>query len=818
MESHMYDNSVPLRFYQGDENGVVIEKGDYDTSIFRNQYALALKLIDELASRKDDDKEAARPNIIAFCGSRGEGKTSCMKTVQEIAENANPEVIKSLIGRDPTINFKKIEFLKMIEPAFFDNEHNILELVVGQLFQNFKECERQRKREGRNDESKQREVLRLFNMVKKCATLLETGQTNLYDSIEELDELAASMTLRDCIDDLLSDYLEYSEHDTLAIVIDDMDYNWHEAYDMTKLMSKYLCGKKCLIMVSVSIRQLVEVTKTSFLNDLQHQDDSIKFDIIAAKYINKLIPLHFRVEMPKILDLSNRKLEIKRHDLPDDEGILKYDSVKQAVVQLIFQKTRYLYYNSILNVSLIVPDDLRSLRHLLGLLLSMEDYNKSSEDEKVKNRNLENKRIFQSYLYNTWSQQLCKDDQSFAQKLAYNDQSTVNKMVVQYLKKKVDVGTAETSYYKEILSSANYAYNISIGDVFYVLNYIERNAVDRESKLLVFFLKSFYSIMMYTYYDMISVNMDTLHPKKKADDTQIYKFDSWFYTTNYMQGIVNGSYFTYQPKEILRTTILGEEVPSDLLCMDGEQFNKYLIELKTDKTKYDSNQTGFDKRDFEKRFRMAELFMLFINRRTYSEGMAEAVIERERPNPYFVESFGTDVTHYVFDILAPYVNLINVKFTYDRYSELFEGMYEYARNHNWSLLRKLMIKATDRQEPEGENELDFQEKRLASDAILRNAEIMTMIKERLESMDNVILTGDDCTKLIASFYKKMLEDLDVKTYEMVNGNPKKIEYKFLDVIAEELIDNDDAKFKELLMSYTEKTIKEKRTQQGPIQE
>ena len=79
----MYDNSVPLRFYQGDENGVVIEKGNYDTSIFRNQYAQALKLINELASRKDEGHDASRPNIIAFCGNRGEGKTSCMMTVLE---------------------------------------------------------------------------------------------------------------------------------------------------------------------------------------------------------------------------------------------------------------------------------------------------------------------------------------------------------------------------------------------------------------------------------------------------------------------------------------------------------------------------------------------------------------------------------------------------------------------------------------------------------------------------------------------------------------------------------------------------------------
>ena len=120
---------------------------------------------------------------------------------------------------------------------------------------------------------------------------------------------------------------------------------------------------------------------------------------------------------------------------------------------------------------------------------------------------------------------------------------------------------------------------------------------------------------------------------------------------------------------------------------------------------------------------------------------------------------------------------------------------------------------TDRQVPDGENELDFQEKRLASDAILRNAEIMTMIKERLESMDNVNLNGDDETTLIASFYKKVLENLDVRTYEIIEGKPKKIEYKFLDVIAEELLESDGAKFKELMMSYEVRKQKARKAQQ-----
>ena len=72
MESRLLSYKEPIKFYKGDENGVVIEKSGYDKSIFRNQYAQALELIDELADREVKDNEVAPNNIIAFSGDRGD--------------------------------------------------------------------------------------------------------------------------------------------------------------------------------------------------------------------------------------------------------------------------------------------------------------------------------------------------------------------------------------------------------------------------------------------------------------------------------------------------------------------------------------------------------------------------------------------------------------------------------------------------------------------------------------------------------------------------------------------------------------------------
>lgn len=54
--------------YKGDENGVVVEKKDYKTSIFKNQYIQVLNLFDELSERVEKGKKVSQPNIIAFVG------------------------------------------------------------------------------------------------------------------------------------------------------------------------------------------------------------------------------------------------------------------------------------------------------------------------------------------------------------------------------------------------------------------------------------------------------------------------------------------------------------------------------------------------------------------------------------------------------------------------------------------------------------------------------------------------------------------------------------------------------------------------------
>lgn len=79
--------------------------------------------------------------------------------------------------------------------------------------------------------------------------------------------------------------------------------------------------------------------------------------------------------------------------------MMECPSVRQMVPQLIFQKTRYLFYNSPSHVSFIVPRNLRDLRQLIKMLWNMPDYQEKIDDNLViKKAGSYNQVIFKEYL------------------------------------------------------------------------------------------------------------------------------------------------------------------------------------------------------------------------------------------------------------------------------------------------------------------------------------------------------------------------------------------------------------------------------------
>lgn len=775
-----------IKFYSGEENGVVIEQNLKD-SIFDRQYRKAQKLFDSVVDNYNEHSS----NIIAFCGDRGDGKTSAMLSFVESEQ------------------IKTHHVLPVIAPSHFDEEHNIIELILGQLYQLADE----------GNDNLYDQLMNCFAVVERCVSVLKPGKEQLYDRIAAIHELSASMDLGKRIKELFQTFIEYKstqesdKQKKIVVVIDDMDYNWFGAYTMIKMIEKYLRNEHCVIVVSVKVDQLSELIRVGYLREIKKSVSEIDLKKIAQKYVNKVIPIFNRIEMPKVRDIVDSELQIWKDRATSNEQDAKpeeqFKSVKEGVLKLIFLKTRYLFYNSKGSVSLIVPTDLRSLRQLLGLLMDMPDFKKDSKSQTERDDNTENKRLFKYYFYYTWTQQLSEEDRAFADKLVdNNDAFSINKMVVNYMQKFLD--DKEKRVYDNLLKPSNYSYNITIGDVFDMMDMIERNALDLKKRLILFFVKSFYSIMLYELYDEITedkITSSTLHPVTQEDHDEdgpeIYKSDAWFKNTNNLQRFINGSYFTYQPRSIMESisnpnTRAYSAYAMDTFCVDGELVNGHFEKVRKHLNTPSGPFTDLEKKDCL----MAEYLMLCILISLEREIEADDpwIIRKDYAQPSYLTTFENDTAFYVFDIMAPFSNIVNLKYTYDRYRNMLPNWYDFAKQHDWTILGRLKkaIKPI-----EGNHE----ESGIASDAIIRNAEVLSSVRERILSKHQIISDRNHYLGCVSVFYENLINS-EMRTYPQ-NRTDKSvytIKFQFLSVLSSILKEIDTIENNIILTRLIEKAI------------
>ena len=133
---------------------------------------------------------------------------------------------------------------------------------------------------------------------------------------------------------------------------------------------------------------------------------------MATRYLDKLLPLGHRVIMPDADSFMKMELEVR------DNGSLIIEPVMTqfAVLQLIFQKTRFLFYNHEDHAGLIIPRNLRELRMLVTALCQME--NPKDGDKSIHEYN---KYTFKEYIKDRWLPTLSYKYEDFASSLIKED-------------------------------------------------------------------------------------------------------------------------------------------------------------------------------------------------------------------------------------------------------------------------------------------------------------------------------------------------------------------------------------------------------------
>lgn len=775
-------NERTIIFKQGEENGIVIEREKFNNSIFLNQYQQAINIFQRLWTKQKGILlsnnvnhyriDNSFSNIIAFCGDRGEGKTSCMSSFATILtdDNVRAQAQTTLLIPDNMIACQQIEWLDTIDPSFFDTKHNLLELLLGRMYAKVEmDCTSSQHEDKTNKIYLRRSLMEHFQQVKKDISMLEKNE-RIYDSLEEISDLAAGVRLKDDLQKLFKYYLDYQGKECLLICIDDLDLNIAEGYKMAEMIRKYLICPQCIILVAVKVDQLIDIIATAHQKEVK--DTGLNWSQcqpMAQKYVTKLLPRDNRVTMPTPTDICECRLVI----LDGGNNVLENESdstIKEKIVQMIFQKTGYVFYNT-QHLSPIIPKNLRDIRQLLGLLYSLPDARNETWDDDETGRT-----SFRSYFFNTWAMQLPDEDYKFAQQLAqYDDVTTLNAFVVEHFSKRVIAENITIEdlkrtpnyeqLYLKITSNTNTATNISYGDVMYVLWLINGISLNTTLQNLIFLIKTVYSMRLYAYYNIISQGEEMLYPPTPAVEkiVHIHKAETLYEHVNQLQKLINGSYFTYPQGALLPTKDNNPLAYRDRVIIKKEK----LIQL-------------FKNINDIENLKLCEYLALCTSRTTNSKEKVEDLgLNRKEKIPTYLGALSTTAEYLVFDFLQPFYSLSNIEYAYHRFDEIFakEGMpslYNMALQTPCSLLRRLykLDVSSSQNKQTDMKELQFEDKhKLISDAVIRVSDVQWAIFDELLRTRNLHKNGDES---IFSAYGD-IQKLQIKLYPLVRKNDTKQE-------------------------------------------
>ena len=813
-------NRRTITFNIGDENRIVVENINKDTiksSIFSEPYNYILNAldhyIDALPDNRDDDfksNDIWRNNIFAFIGERGSGKTSCMRSIVHLLEDSRNSQLDNAVLKS------RFYALDMIDPSFIDNESNIVGVILATLYKKFLDHS-----QNVNDSLKIK-LAESFARVQHDFSRMMTGSAIPDDDLEALSSLSAAIDLRTSMYDLICRFMKYmgKENAILLISVDDIDLHSRDATKMVEQIRKYLVLPNVLVVMAVKLDQLAKLKRLQYSTEYWAAKQTLNdkdLDEMVDRYITKLVPYNHRVYMPESTVYWDAGLHINQKNT----SCYQFESVRQAVPELIFRKTRYLFYNSAVKTSFIVPDNLRELRQIIRLLVDMKDYWLYDGDGKLIAEEYNNKEVFKKYLFESWvKNHLDADSQEGIKEFAsISEAIQINATALRIIRDKFEKDKyfePKDSAISNILKSNNQVYNIAIGDVLAIIDLLERKDITLEQMHFLFMIKTIYSMRLYEFYDEY---IDELFDNKglNGEMTSERVLARGLYQDmklpNYLK-LVGGRFFN---------TRMIVELPkkSDFPYRSNRVINlealKALMKICTDKPE---NLMPIE-------LKMAEVFMLCTARifksKHYQPLKDKDYIEsnyREYRELVYAASLARKPKGY-WDIGAFLFNVVDIERCYQRfeYGEEFIGLmnrseasFSNSLYNGFKLLAKSDIRNMSPKDYqnycnahpsllESENtELPVFDKHIwLSWACVRNAEILCDLVSFLDE-DEYKNSGDD-VKILERFFL-LMSQYSIYSYDKTGngeeGDYYRINYRFARLVMETL--------KEISSSYSLKEI------------
>lgn len=412
----MTDEKI-LTIVKGEEFKICIQEKIRQTDIFYDQYVSAAGMLDTIVANWNSEKSApwyqldSENNIIAFCGERGEGKSSAMISFVNAAYRGDVDCRGSIFAG--CANVKKTYFGEpiVIDPSMLDGVHNVLDIVLATLYRKFQE--RYEADNGCVERYQRESLLDQFQKVYRCISLINNQSRMLDDeydyegNIGKLSKLGESTRLRREVEILIRRYLkvmpssgkEGKTMGCLLIAIDDLDLCSSSAYKMAEQIRKYLIIPNVAIIMAIKIEQLDLCVKEQNLKSYQNiiyiektieskhyttdNNEALvgkrglglwdEVNGMSERYVAKLIPRARRNYLPNVQTMHNvRILYRNREDDVLYNGAVR-QTMNETLLDLIYSKTGMKFLANQSGENSFLPDNLRDTVNIIVLLSDMQE-------------------------------------------------------------------------------------------------------------------------------------------------------------------------------------------------------------------------------------------------------------------------------------------------------------------------------------------------------------------------------------------------------------------------------------------------------------
>lgn len=386
-----------FKIYKGNEFKVYVADSIEEDDLFFDEYKKAAEMLSEIVkcnSKNDNGLNLEYDNnIIAFCGERGEGKSSAMLSfVKAMRSYANTKKSQKVFE-----DFKEIGNIHfsepiIIDPSLFYETHGILDVILAEIYNEFDSIRKNSQVDKADEYTK---MIAQFQKVYKYVLLINNQKKTLDDEydyegdIGRLVRLGNSTNLKRELSVLIDMYLEFrmceknaGDKNKLVIAIDDLDLCSDKVYQMTEDIRKYLILPNVIIVMALRIGQLEDCICEKNARDYAvsidrfNDNNRLKNDIfiMSVKYVNKLIPKVRRIHLPRIE--SFQKLTVQYiEDRNGEENIVWETEGQQDIIaamrKLIHEKTGIILLPKEMGINILFPDNLREMVILMVFLLKM---------------------------------------------------------------------------------------------------------------------------------------------------------------------------------------------------------------------------------------------------------------------------------------------------------------------------------------------------------------------------------------------------------------------------------------------------------------